>query len=157
MAPHFYNRYNALQAHCKVARENNNQLRTKILYGKDLVLQEKHQGDKHYTTVEINKYREIPPMDTKLPWPTHEVEIPMTTPPKGRPNTHTPSNTQTTQKRPLSSPESSQFITVKNKKHKKTKKKLNAESSISDHHNSSDDENISDLAYIHKTINGKRH
>ena len=42
VAPQFYNRYNALQAHCKVARENNDQLRTKILYGKeDLVLQVK--------------------------------------------------------------------------------------------------------------------
>ena len=90
VAPQFYNRYNALQAHCKVARENNDQLRTKILYGKeDLVLQEKQQGEKYYTTVEINKYGEIPPMDTSLPWPTLEVEIPMTTPPKGRPNTHT--------------------------------------------------------------------
>ena len=121
------------------------------------MLQEKQQGEKYYTTVEINKYGEIPPMDTSLPWPTLEVEIPMTKPPKGRPNTHTPCSTQTTQKRPLSSPESSQFITVKGRKQKKTKKKLSAESSISDHHNSSDDENINDLAYIHKTIKGKRH
>ena len=105
--------------------------------------------------MDINKYGEIPPMDTSLPWPTLEVEIPMTTPPKGRPNTHTQSNTQVTQKRPLS-PESSQFTTVRSRKHKKTKKKLNAESSISDHHNSSDDENISDLAYMHKIITGKK-
>ena len=87
VVPQFYNRYNALQAHCKVARENNDHLRTKIIYGKeDLVLQEKQQGEKYYTTVELNKYGEIPPMDTSLPWPTLEVEIPMTTPPKGRPN-----------------------------------------------------------------------
>ena len=32
VASQFYNRYNALQAYCKVARENNDQLRTKILF-----------------------------------------------------------------------------------------------------------------------------
>ena len=95
-------------------------------------------------------------MDTSLPWPTLEVEIPMTTPPKGRPNQHTQPNTQTAQKRPLSSPESSQYTTVKSRKQKKTKKKLNAESSISDHHNSSDDDTISDLAHMHKIITGKK-
>ena len=63
-------------------------------------------------------------MDTSLPWPTVEVEIPMTTPPKGRPNQFT----QSTQKRPHSSPESSQYTTVKSRKQKKAKKKLNAES-----------------------------
>ena len=42
VAPHFYNRYNTLQSYCKVARDMNGQLRTKILYGKeDLILQEK--------------------------------------------------------------------------------------------------------------------
>ena len=34
-APQFYQRYTTLQAHCKVARENNDQLRTKILYGNE--------------------------------------------------------------------------------------------------------------------------
>ena len=43
VAPHFYNRYNTLQAYCKTARENNDQLRTKIIYSKnDLILQEKN-------------------------------------------------------------------------------------------------------------------
>ena len=94
-------------------------------------------------------------MDTTLPWPTLELEIPMTTPPKGRPNTSSQLSTQLTQKRPLS-PESSQFTIVRGRKSKKTKKKLSAESSIGDNHNSSDDENISDLAYMHKIITGKK-
>ena len=34
IAPHFHNRYNTLQPYCKKAREDNNQLRTKIIYGK---------------------------------------------------------------------------------------------------------------------------
>ena len=79
----------------------------------------------------------------------------MTTPPKGRPNTSSQLSTQITQKRPLS-PESSQFTKVKGRKNKNTKKKLSAESSIGDNHNSSDDENISDLAYMHKIITGKK-
>ena len=95
-------------------------------------------------------------MDTSLPWPTLEVEIPLTTPPKGRPNQHTQQNTQTAQKRPLTSPESSQYTTVKSRKHKKPKKKLNADSSKSDHHNSSDDDTISDLAHMHKIITGRK-
>ena len=88
-------------------------------------------------------------MDTSLLWPTQETDIPLTTPPKGRPN-------QSNQKRPHSSPEATPYTIVKNKKQKKAKKKLNAESSISDHHNSSDDENTSDLAYMHKIITGKK-
>ena len=41
VAPHFYNRYNTLQSYCKTGRDNDDQLRTKILYGKtDLILQE---------------------------------------------------------------------------------------------------------------------
>ena len=120
-----------------------------------MILQEKQQGEKYYTIVDINKYGEIPPMDTSLPWPTLELEIPMTTPPKGRPNTSSQLSTQLTQKRPLS-PESSQFTIVRGRKSKKTKKKLSAESSIGDNHNSSDDENISDLAYMHKIITGKK-
>ena len=47
-------------------------------------------------------------MDTTLIWPTQEIEIPLTTPPKGRPN----------QKRPLSSPETTPYTTVKHKKKK---------------------------------------
>ena len=107
--------------------------------------------------MDINKYGEIPPMDTSLPWPTLEVEIPMTSPLKGRPNIHTQSNTQVTQKREhWAHLNPHKFTTIKSKRHKKIKKKLNAESSISDHHNSSDDENISDLAYMHKIITGKK-
>ena len=94
-------------------------------------------------------------MDTSLPWPTLELEIPLTTPPKGRPNTSSQISTQPTQKRSLS-PESTQFTMVKGRKNKKTKRKLNAESSIGDNHNSSDDENISDLAYMHKIITSKK-
>ena len=45
-------------------------------------------------------------MDTTLLWPTHEIEILLTTPPKGRPN----------QKRPHSSPEATPYTTVKHKK-----------------------------------------
>ena len=50
------------------------QLRTKILYGKeDLILQEKKVGEIHYTTVDINKYGDLPQIDTKLLWPTQEI------------------------------------------------------------------------------------
>ena len=108
-APHFYNIYNTLQAYCKTARENDDQLRTKIIYGKhDLILQEKKVGEKHYTTVDIKKYGDLPQMDTILLWPTRETEIPLTTPPKGRPN----------QKRPLSSPDTTPNKTTKPKKKK---------------------------------------
>ena len=42
VAPHFYNRYNTLQSNCKVAREIDDTLRTKIIYGHDdIILQEK--------------------------------------------------------------------------------------------------------------------
>ena len=126
------------------------QLRTKIIYGhRDIILQEKKVGELKYTTVDINKYGNLPPMDTTLFWPTQEVEIPLTTPPKGRPK----------QKRPHSSPEATPYTTVKHKKHKKAKKKLNAESSISDNHNSSEDENThetNEVAYMHKIITGKK-
>ena len=91
-------------------------------------------------------------MDTTLFWPTQEVEIPLTTPPKGR-------LSQSHQKRSHSSPELTPYTTVKHKKHKKTKKKLNAESSISDNHNSSEDENTqetNEVAYMHKIITGKK-
>ena len=90
--PHLYNRYHTLQAQCKSAREMDDQLRTKIIYGhNDIILQEKKIGEKHYTTVDIHKYGNLPQMDTTLIWPTQEIEIPLTTPSKGRPN----------QKRPL--------------------------------------------------------
>ena len=129
------------------------QLRTKIIYGNsDLILQEKKAGELKYTTVNINKYGDLPAMDTTLIWPTQEVEIPLTTPPRGRP-------TQAQQKRPQSSPEQTPFTTVKNEKPKKSKKKHNAESSISDNHNSSDDENTqetNEVAYMHKIITGKK-
>ena len=109
MAPHFYNRYNTLQSYCKVARETDDQLRTKILYGKnDLILQEKKVGETHYTTVDIKKYGDLPQIDTTLLWPTQETEIPLTTPPKGRPN----------QKRSFSSPNTAPYTTVKPKKRK---------------------------------------
>ena len=90
-------------------------------------------------------------MDTTLMWPTHELEILLTTPPRGRP-------TQAQQKRPHSSPENTPFTTVKSKKQKKSQKKLNTESSISDNHNSSDDENTqeNEVAYMHKIITGKK-
>ena len=91
-------------------------------------------------------------MDTTLFWPTQELDIPLTTSPKGRPN-------QAQQKRPHSSPEQTPVTTVKHKKHKKTKKKLNAESSISDNHNSSDDENTqgtNEVARMHQIITGKK-
>ena len=132
VAPHFYNRYNTLQAHCKKARDNNDQLRTKIIYGKtDIILQEKHLGEAHYTTVDINKYGKLPQFDTSLLWPTHEIDTPLTTPPKGRPNP----------KRPLSSPNTTPNIVTKPKQ-KKTKKNLMADSSATDNGNStSDDEN----------------
>ena len=149
VAPHFYNRYNTLQSYCKTAREMDDQLRTKITYGhNDIILQEKKIGEKHYTTVDIHKYGNLPQMDTTLIWPTQEIEIPLTTPPKGRPN----------QKRPLSSPEATPYTTVKHKK-KKAKKNLNAESSISDQdipNNSSDEENTNEVARMHKVITGKK-
>ena len=155
--PHFYNRYHTLQTHCKTAREMDDQLRTKIIYGtSDLILQEKKVGELRYTTVDINKYGEIPPIDLTLLWPTHELEVPLTTPPKGRPSQ---TLTQTQQKRQHSSPENTSFTTVKSKKHKKNKKKVNAESSISDHNNSSDDENshgTNEVARMHQIITGKR-
>ena len=133
------------------------QLRTKIIYGiSDLILQEKKVGELRYTTVDINKYGELPPIDLTLLWPTHELEVPLTTPPRGRP-TQTP--TQTQQKRQHSSPENTSFTTVKSKKHRKTKKKINAESSISDNHNSSDNENTqgtNEVARMHQIITGKK-
>ena len=147
MAPHFYNRYNTLQSYCKTAREMDDQLRTKITYGhNDIILQEKKIGEKHYTTVDINKYGNLPQMDTTLIWPTQEIEIPLTTPPKGRPN----------QKRPLSSPEATPNTIVKHKK-KKANKNLRAESSICDNpNNPTDDENTNEVARIHKVITGKK-
>ena len=91
-------------------------------------------------------------MNLTLLWPIHELEVSLTTPPRGRP-------TQTQQKRPHSSPENTSFTTVKSKKHRKTKKKINAESSISDNHNSSDDENTqgtNEVARMHQIITGKK-
>ena len=165
--PHCYNRYHTLQAHCKTAHENDDQLRTKIIYGtSDLILQEKKVGELRYTTVNINKYGELPPINLSLMWPTHELEVPLTTPPKGRPQTQTQTPqtqtlTQTQQKRQHSSPETisnTSVTTVKNKRHKKSKKKINAESSISDHNNSSDEENsqTNEVARMHQIITGKR-
>ena len=157
--PHCYNRYQTLQAHCKTAREIDDQLRTKIIYGtSDLILQEKKVGELRYTTVNIDKYGELPPIDLSLLWPTHELEVPLTTPPKGRPSQ---TITQTHQKRQHSSPENTantSFTTVKNKRHKKSKKKINAESSISDHNNSSDEESsqTNEVARMHQIITGKR-
>ena len=55
-------------------------------------------------------------------WPTHELEVPLTTPPKGRPQTQTPTltlNTSQQHKRQHSSPETAQntsFTTVKRKR-----------------------------------------
>ena len=46
-------------------RDHDDQLRTKIFYGKtDLILQEKKLGEAHYTTVDINKYCDLPQIDT---------------------------------------------------------------------------------------------
>ena len=120
-----------------------------MLYGKtDLILQEKKVGETHYTTVDIKKYGDLPQIDTTLLWPTQEIEIPLTTPPKGRPN----------QKRPLSSPDTAPYTTVKPKK-RKTKKNLKAESSISENDNgnvTTDDENTNEVSRIHKKITGKK-
>ena len=165
--PHFYDRYHTLQSHCKTARENDDQLRTKIIYGtSDLILQEKKVGELRYSTVEINKYGELPPINTSLMWPTHELELPLTTPPKGRPQikaqTPTPTppilNTSQQQKRQLSSPETQPSTTDNTfkiqKRQKKSKKKVNADSSI-DHLNTSDD-NIPEVAKVYEGITGKR-
>ena len=114
-----------------------------------------------YSTVDINKYGELPPINLSLMWSTHELELPLTTPPKGRPQTKTQTptiNTTQRQKRQHSSPETlpnTTVTTTKNKRHKKSKKKINAESSISDHNNSSDEE-IPEVARIHGMITGKR-
>ena len=149
MAPHFFNRYNTLQAYCKTAREMDDQLRTKIIYGStDIILQEKKVGELKYTTVDINKYGTLPQMDTTLFWPTHELDIPLTTPPKGRTN-------QAHSKRPHSSPEATPATTIKHKKPKKAKKKSSAEASISDNQNSSD-EDTNEIANMHKIITGKK-
>ena len=160
--PHFYDRYHTLQSYCKTARENDDQLRTKIIYGKsDLILQEKKVGELRYSTVDINKYGELPPINLSLMWPTHELELPLTTPPKGRPQTkaQTPTlNTTLQQKRQHSSPETlpgTAANVVKTKRHKKSKKKINAESSPSDHINSSDEE-IPEVARAYENITGKR-
>ena len=110
------NRYNTLQSYCKTAREMDDQLRTEIIYGhNDIILQEKKVGELKYTTVDINKYGNLPPMDTTLLWPTQEIEIPLTTPPKGRPN-------QSNQKRPHSSPEATPYTIVKNKNKRRQKR-----------------------------------
>merc|ERR1711895_397502 len=70
--PHLYDRYHTLQSQCKTACEMDDQLRTKIIYGtSDLILQEKKAGELRYTTVDLNKYGELPQMDLKLMWPTH--------------------------------------------------------------------------------------
>ena len=106
MAPHFYNRYNTLQSYCKTAREMVDQLRTKIIYGHNgIILQEKKVGELHYTKVDINKYGNLPQIDTTLLWPIQEIEISLITPPKGRP----------TQKRPLSLTDTTPYTTVKPK------------------------------------------
>ena len=133
-----------------------------MFYGtSDLILQEKKVGELRYSTVNIDKYGELPPIDLSLLWPTHELEVPLTTPPKGRPQTQTQTltlNTTQQQKRQHSSPETlpnTSVTTTKSKRHKKSKKKINAESSISDHNNSSDDE-IPEVARIHEMITGKR-
>ena len=103
-------------------------------------------GEHYYTTVDINKYGNLLEIDNKLLWPTQEIEIPLTTPPKGRPN----------QKRPLSSPDTTPNKTTKPKK-KKTEKNLRAESSISDNGNATtDDENTNEVARIHKIITTKK-
>jgi len=108
----------------------------------------KHLGEAHYTTVDINKYGDIPQFDTSLLWPTHEIEIPLKTPPKGRPN----------QKRPLSSPDTTPNIVTK-PRNKKAKKNLKAVSSPSDNGNNTlDDENTNtnEIARIYKIIINKR-
>ena len=87
-------------------------------------------------------------MDTTLFWPTQELDIPLTTPPKGRPN-------QAHSKRPHSSPEATPATTIKHKKPKKAKKKSSAEASISDNQNSSD-EDTNEIANMHKIITGKK-
>ena len=166
--PHFYDRYHTLQSYCKTARENDDQLRTKIIYGtSDLILQEKKVGELRYSKVEINKYGELPPINTSLMWPTHELELTLTTPPKGRPQikTKTPTltspiiNTSQQQKRQLSSPEAQPSTTDNTfkfqKRQKKSKKKVNADSSI-EHLNTSDD-NIHEMANVYEGITGKRH
>ena len=108
--PHFFNRYDTLQKYCKQARENNVDLRTKIIFGSDdLILQEKKVGEKFYNTVNINKYGTLPNFDLNLLWPSQEVDIPLNTPPKGRP----------IPKRPLSSPDSSPNASQKPKGKKK--------------------------------------
>jgi len=67
VAPHFYNRYNTLQSYTKVVRENDDQLGTKIIYGKnDLVLQEKKDVEAHYTTVDIKEYGDLQQIDKSL-------------------------------------------------------------------------------------------
>ena len=118
-------------------------MRTKILYGKtDLILQEKQVGESHYTTVDIKKYGDLPQMDTSLSWPTHETEIQLTTPPKGRPK----------HKRPLSSPDTTPNIIIKPKNKKIN---LRAESSASDY--TSDDEDTNEVARIQKIITQNNH
>merc|ERR1712115_518812 len=114
------------------ARENDDQLRTKIIYGtSDLILQEKKVGELRYSKVEISKYGELPPINTSLMWPTHELKLALTTPPKGRPQikTKTPTltspiiNTSQQQKRQLSSPEAQPSTTEDTFKYKKRRKK----------------------------------
>merc|ERR1712115_419080 len=136
--------------------------RTKIIYGtSDLILQEKKVGELRYSTVEINKYGELPPINTSLMWPTHELELPLTTPPKGRPQIKAQTlilNTSQQQKRQLSSPETLPSTTANTfktqKRQKKSKKKVNADSSI-DHLNTTDD-SIPEVAKVYEGITGKR-
>merc|ERR1712240_215774 len=90
---------------------------------------------------------DLPQFDTSLLWPTHETDIPLTTPPKGRPQ----------QERQLSSPDTTPNIITKPKQ-KKTKKNLMADSSATDNgNNTSDDENTNtnEIARIHKIVTNK--
>ena len=95
--PHMYERFNTLSTYCKAARDLDQDLRTKIVYGaNDLVLMEKRVGDLRYTVQPLDKYGQIPPFNLNLIWPAQVQDIPIFTPPKGR-----------NKKRILSSPKSS--------------------------------------------------
>ena len=84
VAPQFFERFSALQLKTKIAREQDDDLRTRVqLSFDDLILLEKHIGERGYSKQPITKYGDLPEFNNSLMWPLPDVN-PVQTPPKGR-------------------------------------------------------------------------
>ena len=125
-----------LSLYCKQARDNDSELRTKILLGyNDLILQTKKAGETKYTNQPLDLFGSIPEFNNELMWPLGKT-LPFNTPPKGRDILPRRSN-----KRVLSSPSSSE------KPNTKSKKEISSDESSGDE--------VSELKSTFKLVTGK--